>query len=218
MDATARDYAGHPEGQTADGARQYPVVGGVAAWGVPFFAAVAALGALGIGAPDAAAATALLGWVTQSLWRSVVIEVSSTALTRGLVLTGKFVGPATVVPWRAIVEVNTDWRRPGDDSALQTIVRGGDGTTIRFSTAMGLGNYWACLAAIVRGAPAALRTGLTEPTLADGPPARRHAVSAVATAAALTLIFGALVTLHYLWAQGRSTLARYLEQIEALSR
>jgi hypothetical protein len=98
---------------------------------------------------------------------------------------------------------------------LETAVRDHEGRTINLSTAMGLPAYWACLAEIVRRAPGAARSGLTDAVLADGPPARHHVVSAIGTAAALALVLAAVVTVHYLLAQGRSSLARDLEAISA---
>jgi hypothetical protein len=52
---------------------------------------------------------------------------------------------------------------------------------------------------------------LTDAVLADGPPDRRHSLSALATAGALALVLVALVGLHYWWSQGRSYLSRYLD-------
>ena len=63
--------------------------------------------------------------------------------------------------------------------------------------------------------PAAARSGLTDAVLADGPPSRHHVVSALGTAAGLSLVLAALVAVHALWAQGRSSLARDLERIGA---
>jgi hypothetical protein len=80
---------------------------------------------------------------------------------------------------------------------------------------MGLAAYWACLADIVRRAPAAARSGLTNSVLADGPPTPRHLASALGTAAGLALVLAALVAVHALWAQGRSSLARDVERIGA---
>jgi hypothetical protein len=82
---------------------------------------------------------------------------------------------------------------------------------------MGLDRYWVCLAAVVRAAPRAARSGVTEAVLADGPPAHRHAVSAALTAGALALVLAAMVAVHYLWAQGRSSHARQLEAAPGVS-
>jgi hypothetical protein len=193
--------------------RRYPVVGGAAAWRVPFVTALLAGAALSVlRAWDLALGVLVLGCVAQGLWRSVVTEVSPTGLTRGFLLHGRFLGRTTVLPWRAVAEVHTDWCRPGDDSALETTVRGRDGTILRFTTAMGLGPYWTCLAEVVAGAPGAVRSGLTEATLADGPPGRRVALGSAATAGALALVLLVLVGVFALWAQGRSSLSRYLEE------
>jgi hypothetical protein len=44
--------------------------------------------------------------------------------------------------------------------------------------------------------------------LAEGPPGRRGFLSAAATAGALALVVVAVVGVHYLWAQGRSSVVR----------
>jgi hypothetical protein len=110
------------------------------------------------------------------------------------------------------VEVRTGWRRPGDDSALETVVCDREGRVIRLSTAMGLAAYWACLAEIVRRAPDAARIGLTDRVLAEGPPTRQDLVAAARIAVTLALILAAIAAVHYVWAQGSSTLARDLER------
>jgi hypothetical protein len=195
--------------------RRYPLIGGPAAWYLPLLGAVLGIGAVAFEAFEVAIGAAALGWAVYWLMRSVVVEVSSTCLTRGLLGMGAFRARTTSIPWSAVAEVHTVWCRPGDDFALETAVRDRVGRSIRLSTAMGLASYWACLAEIVRHAPAAARSGLTDAVLADGPPSRRHVVSALGTAAGLALILAALVAVHALWAQGRSSLARDLERIEA---
>jgi hypothetical protein len=167
------------------------------------------------GAVEVAIVAGVLGWGTFRLARAIVIEVSRTALTRGLVARGVFRGRSTVIPWSAVAEVHTAWRRPGDDSALETTVRAFDGRTVRLSTRMGLAAYLACLSEVARRAPAAVHSGETDAVLADGPPTRQHVLAALRTAAVLALLLVALVGLHYVWAQGRSSLARYLEQTGA---
>jgi hypothetical protein len=196
-------------------ARRYPLLGGAAAWYLPLLAAVLAASAVAFAAFDLAIGAAALGWAVQRLTRSLVLELSPTGLTRGVLGMGAFRARTTVIPWGAVAEVHTAWRRPADDFALETVVRDREGRTIRLSTAMGLAAYWACLAEIVRRAPAAARSGLTDGVLADGPPARHHLVSALGTVAGLALVLAALVALHALWAQGRSSLARDLEAIGA---
>ncbi|MEX2221239.1 MAG: hypothetical protein WEG40_05505, partial [Candidatus Rokuibacteriota bacterium] len=42
-----------------------------------------------------------------------------------------------------------------------------------------------------------------------------HVVAATRTAAALALVIAAFVIVHYLWAQGRSSIARDLEAVGA---
>jgi hypothetical protein len=189
----------------------------MAALRVPLFTVLMVAGALAVEAREAAVLIGLAGWGIHGLWRGLTIEVSGAGLTRGLVLKGGFVGRTTVIGWRTIEDVHTDWCRPGDDSALETTVRARDGATIRISTIMGLGAYWACLTDIVRHAPPTTATGLTAATLAEAPPARRDVLSAAAPAAALGLIIVAVVLLHYVWAQGPSTPARQPEQTGALS-
>jgi hypothetical protein len=104
---------------------------------------------------------------------------------------------------------------PGDDTALTTTVRSHQGPSICFSTAMGVGAYWTCLADVVHHAPASARLGLTDAVLADPPAGRVQTLRAAATVAALALVLAAFVGLHYLLAQGPSTLARYLDDIGA---
>jgi hypothetical protein len=192
--------------------RRYPVVGGVAAWRLPLLTTLLALGGLALDAWGLAVGVVVLGWVGHRLRQSVVIEVSPDGLAQGLVLEGAFVGRTVSMSWRSVVAVETDWRGPGDESALETSVRGRDGTMIRLSTAMGFQNYWACLAEIVRQAPGAVRPGLTDAALAGGPPARRDVIAATKTAGALALILAAMIGVCYVWAQGRSSLSRDLEE------
>ena len=196
-------------------ARRYPLLGGAAAWYLPLLAAVLAASAVAFAAFDLAIGAAALGWAVQRLTRSLVLELSPTGLTRGVLGMGAFRARTTVIPWGDVAEVHTAWRRPADDFALETVVRDREGRTIRLSTAMGLAPYWACLAEIVRHVPAAARSGLTDAVLADGPPSRHHVVSALGPAAGLALVLAALVAVHALWAQGRSSLARDLERIGA---
>jgi hypothetical protein len=194
---------------------RYPLLGAPAAWYLPLLAAVLAAGAVAYQAPDLAIGAAALGWGAHRLTRSTVVEVSGPGLTRGLLGPGSFRACTTVMAWSAVTEVHTAWCRPGDDLALETVVRDREGTTIRLSTAMGLAAYRACLADIVRLAPAAARSGLTDSVLADGPPTRRELASALGTAAGLALVLAALVAVHALWGQGRGSLARDLERLGA---
>jgi hypothetical protein len=196
-------------------AHRFSLMGGVAALRVPFVTALAIACALAVGAWDLVIGAAVLGMIAQGLWRSVVLEVSPTGLIRGFLLRGVFLGPTTVLPWPAIVDVRTDWCRPGDDTALETTVRGRDGTTLRFSTAMGLSAYWACLAEVAHHLPVTVRTGLTEATLGGGQPDGRKMLAAARVAGVLALLLAALVGFYYVLGQGRSSLARYLEDIPA---
>jgi hypothetical protein len=174
--------------------------------------AVLALGGLTLDSWTLVGGIVVLGWVGHRLWRSVVIELSPDGLARGLRLEGVFVGPTASMSWTAVVAVETDWWEPDDHHALETQVRSRDGTVIRLSTAMGLRSYVTCLHEIVRNAPRAVRSGLTDATLASGPPAGRDLLPAVKAAAGLALVFGAMLGLGYVLAQGRSSLSRYLEE------
>lgn len=196
--------------------QRYPVVGGATAWRLPVLTTLLTLGGLALGAWGLAVGVVVLGWVGHRLWRSVVIEVSPDGLARGLALEGHFVGPTASMAWSAVVTVETDWWEPDDHRALETSIRSRDGTTIQISTAMGLQSYWACLGEIVRRAPGAVHEGLTDATLAGGPPAGRDLLAAARTAGALALILGAMVGFGYVLAQGRSSLSRSLEETAAL--
>jgi hypothetical protein len=196
----------------ADSSRIVPVIGGIASWHIPLVATILGLGALGLGLPELAGVVGVLAFVAQTLLRSVVVEVSPRGLTRGLAVNGRFLGRTTVVAWDAVASVHTDWRCPGDDTALATTVRDAQGHAIYFTTAMGLRGYWACLAPVGAHVPAARRSGLTDALLAGEPPSRRTVLSATATAAVLALVIVMLVGMHYLLAQGSSSLTRTLEQ------
>lgn len=199
----------------ANSLQHVPVIGGIAAWHVPLVATTLGLGALGLGLLDLAVAVGVLGFVAQSLLRSVVLEISPRGLTRGMLVNGRFLGRTTVMAWDVVASVHTDWRRPGDDTALATTVRDTHGRAIHFTTAMGLRGYWTCLISVAGRVPAARRSGLTEALLAGEAPGRRTLLSAAATAGVLALVIVTLVGIHYLWAQGPSSLARYLEQAGA---
>jgi hypothetical protein len=192
-----------------------PVIGGIAAWYVPLVATVLGFGALGLGLLELVGIVAAGGFVAQALLRSVVVEIAARGLTRGLAFNGRFLGRPTVMAWEAIASVHTDWRCPGDDTALATTVRDGHGHAIHFTTAMGLRGYWTCLASVGARVPAARRSGLTDALLSGEPPSRRTALSAAITAGGLALLIVTLVGVHYLFAQGRSSLTRYLEQTAA---
>lgn len=197
--------------------RRYRVVGGAAAWCVPLATAGLVAAALALGPLELAVAVGVLGWVGHGVSRSLVVESAPAGLTRGAVLRGRFLGPATVMPWHAIVEVRTEWARWGDDSTLVTTVRDGDGGTVHFSTLMGLADFCACLADVVEHAPSARRSALTDMLLDEGPPARHHARATATVAGALALILAALVGIHYVWAQGKSSFARSLEQSQPVA-
>lgn len=192
--------------------RHVPVIGGIAAWHIPLVATTLGLGALGLGLLELAVAVGVLGFVAQTLLRSIVVEIAPHGLTRGFALNGRFLGRTTVMAWGAVVSMHTDWRRPRDDTALTTTVRDGHGHAIHFTTAMGLHGYWACLASVGARVPAARRSGLTDTLLSNEPPGRRSLLSATGTVGLLSLLIVMLVGLHYLFAQGPSSLTRYLEQ------
>jgi hypothetical protein len=200
--------------RASEESRRYPVIGGAAIWALGLLAGLLALAAV-FHRPTVAIAVAALWWGAHRVARTVVVEVSPVGLSRGLLDARLFQTRPVVVPWRSIVEIRTAWRRRGDDSALETVVRDCDGRAIRLSTAMGLTAYWECLAEVVRRAPAAARVGLTDRVLADGPPGRPDLVAAIQTAAALALILAVMVAMHYVWAQGASTVVRDLERTSA---
>lgn len=197
--------------------QQYRIAGGIAAWPIPVVAAILGLGALGLQTLEPMLAVALLAVIAQVVWRGGVVEISPVGITRGFMLNGRFIGRTTVLAWSTITNVHTEWRQPGDDTALVTIVRDREGRSIQLSTSMGLRDYCRCLAAIRSAAPLATRSGLTDAVLDDRPPGRQGLISAAATAGALALVVIALVGVHYLWAQGRSSFARHLEQADTAS-
>jgi hypothetical protein len=192
--------------------RRYPILGGVARWLLVWMTGTLALGTVALGAAELLVVVLVLGVVAYRATSSVMVELSPRGLTRGFVIQGRFLGRMTVMAWDAVVSVHSDWRIPGDDSALATVVRDHEGRSIAFSTTMGLQSYWACLAGVVAATPAATHSGLTKAILADGPPGRATLLAAARTAAVLGLVIAALVGVHYLWAQGRSSLSRSLDQ------
>ncbi|HSE94569.1 MAG TPA: hypothetical protein VLD61_01680 [Methylomirabilota bacterium] len=195
------------------GMRRYPAVGGAAArWGSLLIVALVVYGALGRDAWGLALGTVVAAVILVGLRRSLVIEVSPDGLARGVILQDAFVAQPRAMAWGAVVDIHTQWSRPRDLSSLETTIRARDGATIRLSTAMGLTSYWACLADVVRHAPGANRSGLTEAMLAEGPPGRRDVYAAAMVAGVLALVLVALTGVFYVWAQGRSSLARYLEE------
>jgi hypothetical protein len=193
------------------GVRRYRVVGGLTACTLPVLAGAVVVAALAADAGHLAVGAAAAGAAATALARSLVIQVAPAGLARGFVLRSIPLGWSVALPWRAIVEVHTDWHRRGGDSAIETTVSGVDGTAIRLSSAMGLDGYWACLADIARGAPWALRSGLTDTVLAEGPPTRRDVLSAAGVAGALALVLVAMAGIHYVWSHGRSSLQRDLD-------
>jgi hypothetical protein len=192
--------------------RRYPVVGAVwTAVGVLLAGAVVAYAGPWLGRWDVAVPVAALGLAGTHLARRLVIEVSPDGLARGLILGDAFVLRPTAIAWSAVVDVHTDWAQPGTRAALVTVVRARTGAVVRLSTTMGLATYWACLDDLTRRAPGAAWSGLTEATLASGPPGPRELLAALRTAAVLALILIAMVGVFHVWAQGKSSLARSLE-------
>jgi hypothetical protein len=155
-----------------DGVRRYPGLGGLAAWRVPLLGGGIALGAAAAGDWVLVVASVVLGIVLEGLDRSVVLEVSPRGLARAFAVGGALVGPARAVAWDRVEEVRTSWRRPRDFTGLVTTVVGGDGADITFGTEMGLKPYSALVVEVVRRAPRARRTGLTERVVAETVPAR----------------------------------------------
>jgi hypothetical protein len=194
--------------------QQYRIAGGVAAWQIPVVSAILGLGALGLGALEPILMIALLGFVAQVVRLGAVVEISPVGLTRGFILNGRFLGRTTVMAWNTITSVHTEWRHPGDDTALVTTVSDREGRSIQLSTAMGLRDYLRCVAAVRSSAPFGARSGLTDAVLDDSPSGTGSFISAAATAGVLALVMVALVGVHYLWAQGRSSFARHLEQVD----
>jgi len=173
-------------------ARRYPTVGGIAAWRIPCLFGPCALAAELVGewmiAGVIVVVAATMWWVE----RALIIEVSSTGLAWGLVVGGRFLGTARVIPWRSVEEVATSWRHENDFTALDTVVRGLNGEEVRFGTRMGLGAYRALLATIDRHTLGARRTGLTGQFLAEPPVSTRRMVRGFA-AALSTLVFLAIL-------------------------
>ncbi|MGH7279224.1 MAG: hypothetical protein ACREJG_11120 [Candidatus Rokuibacteriota bacterium] len=157
-----------------DDRRHYRSVGGVAAWRVPVLAGIGALVAVGGDEWTVAAVIAVVAAVVSRARVARVLEVGPAGLAQGIALgVGgvrplKFIGTPRVVAWRAVDEIETAWVRPGDFTALVTVVRGGDAGAIVFDSAMGLGSYRALVADVARCASHARRTGLTDEVLAEG--------------------------------------------------
>ncbi len=147
--------------------RRYPTLGGVAAWRIPALASVIIAIASLHGEWLAACFVAVAALVGVRLEGAVVVEVGPAGLTHGFALGRGFLGPAGVLPWRSIDEVQTRWRAPRDFSLLETIVTGHDGRSIRLTSRMGLSAYCEVIGDIVRHAPEARRTGLTDELLAE---------------------------------------------------
>jgi hypothetical protein len=147
--------------------RRYRAIGGVAAWRVPVlgvsFAAAAALA----GDWTLVVAATVLALAAEMVAAAVVFEVSRVGLARSVTVGGSPVGLSRVIAWDAVAEVTTDWRRPRDFTALETVVVGRNGERIAFGSRMGLAAYQRLVAEVVQHAPAAHCRGLTEEFLAE---------------------------------------------------
>jgi hypothetical protein len=172
--------------------RRYRAIGGVYAWRLPVVAgivlAVAALAADWI----TTVVVAALALVAGSIERGTVFEVSPYGLSTETRIGGVSLHPARAIPWHAIEDVTTRWRRPRDCSNLETLVRGG-GTVIRLSNVMGYGGYRALVTDIVTRAPHACRGELTEQLLAEPAPAPPRLRAAAIAVVLLVLAIWAVV-------------------------
>lgn len=150
---------------------RYRAVGGVAAWRIPVLCGLILFMVIANDEWAVACIVMAVAFVATSIQRLLVLDVSPTGLCRGLALGPAFLGPAAVLTWSSIAEISSQWRRPRDFTGLETVVVGVDGKTrIAFSSAMGLVTYRGLVAEVVRRAPHARRTGLTEQMLAEARP------------------------------------------------
>ena len=174
--------------------RRYRALGGLAGWRVPLVVGVLALGAALAGHWTFACILAAAGLAARGLDRAVVLDVSAMGLSRGIAVAGAFVMPARVIAWRSVDEIATGWRGPRDFTALETVVTSRDAGAIHFSSRMGYAAYRTLLADVVRRAPRARRTGLTDELLAETAPAPRR-LSARTVALLVVAAFLAALTL-----------------------
>ncbi len=182
--------------------RRYRLVGGLAGWRLPLLTLLFLLCAAGLREWTLGAAVALLGFTATVLERAHVIEVSPRGLSRGLELGGHLVVVRAVLGWKAVTDVASDWRRPGDHTEIETVVADRTGGWIRFGTRMGLPAYHALLADVTGLAPEARRTGLTESLLDELPtPALGHGGIDVGLLLAATLIVVWAVALPFIFAR-----------------
>lgn len=146
---------------------RYRAVGGLAAWRAPLLCGGVAVGGALAGEWTVALGVVLVGLALEAMDTAVVFEVSSRGLARGLAVGGVLVGHARSVSWDAVEEIFTRWRRPGDFTVLETVVVTRGRERLTFGTRMGLAAYRSLLTLVVRHAPSARRTGLTEQVLAE---------------------------------------------------
>jgi hypothetical protein len=151
--------------------RRYRLIGGMAGWRLPLLALLLLLCAAGLREWALGAAVALIGATAAALERARVIEVSPGGLSRGLELGGRLLAVRVVLGWESVTDIESDWRRPGDQTEIETAVADRTGAWIRFGTRMGLPAYRALLADVTRLAPRARRTGLTDRLLEEESPA-----------------------------------------------
>ena len=149
--------------------RRYPMIGRLATWSVPLVCGVLAAALLSKGEWVAAVILCLLAAMLLRLEGTLVCEVSPAGLARGVCVGGAFVGPARVIAWPAVEEIMTDWRGGRDQTLLVTTVQGRDGSTLSFTSTMGLRAYRALVAEVACRAPHARLTGLTAQLLAEMP-------------------------------------------------
>lgn len=179
------------EQATLDEPRRYRALGGLAGWRVPLVGAVIALGAALAGHWTFACILAAAGLAARGLDRAVVLDVSAMGLSRGVAVAGAFLGPARVIAWRSVDEIASFWRGPRDFTALETVVSSREAGTIHFSSRMGYAAYRELLTDVVRRAPRARRTGLTDELLADlAPPPRRLSARTLALIVAAAFLAG----------------------------
>jgi hypothetical protein len=170
-------------------APRYRALGGLAGWRVPLVAGVIAAGAVLAGHWTFACMLAAAGLAARSLDRAVVLDVSTMGLSRGVAVAGVFLTPARVIAWRSVDEIATFWRGPRDFTALETVVTSRETGSIHFSSRMGYAAYRALLTEVVRRAPRARRTGLTDELLAEtAPTPRRLSARGVAVLVAAALM------------------------------
>ena len=181
--------------------RRYRALAGVASWWAPGLWLILIVAAAGIHGWTLAMMVTVVGAIVRSLDPSVVLELSTTGLSRGFTLAGSFVGMPVVLGWPSIETIATSWRAPGDFSILETVITGGHGERVVVTTRMGLPAYRRLVREIVAAAPGAQHIGLTRQLLAewdDPNPAEIHAADPGLVLAVLILVaWGLLLPLIF---------------------